>query len=173
VRTEPDRDTIERLKVALLEAIQEFLAEPTPGSAASALTPQVPAAPRKVHVAVAALLLQMTRADHDAVAEEREAVARALASLLGATTDEARGLIGLADLEGALQLPLQKLVDVVNAGLSVEERKQLVQALWSVAFADAEILAHEEYLVRKVCDLLQLSRADLIEAKLRAKEEFR
>jgi uncharacterized tellurite resistance protein B-like protein len=124
-------------------------------------------------VAVAALLLQMTRADHDAVAEEREAVARALASLLGATTDEARGLIGLADLEGALQLPLQKLVDVVNAGLSVEERKQLVQALWSVAFADAEILAHEEYLVRKICDLLRLSRADLIEAKLRAKEEFR
>jgi uncharacterized tellurite resistance protein B-like protein len=170
VQTEPRREAVERLKVALLEAIEEFLVEPRPQPAAAA-APAVE--PRQVHLAMAALLLQMTRADHDARPEEREAVARALAALLGATDDEARGLMGLADLEGTMQRPLQKLVDAANAGLSAEEKKRLVQALWDVAFADAEIQAHEEYLVRKVCDLLKLSRGDLIEAKLRAKEDFR
>jgi uncharacterized tellurite resistance protein B-like protein len=173
VQTAPQREALERLKLALLEAIEEFLVAPRPEAPAGTATSEPAPEPRRVHLAMAALLLHMTRADHEARTDEREAVARALAALLGATEDEARGLMGLADLEGTMQQPLQKLVDAANAGLSDGEKKRLVQALWEVAFADAEIQAHEEYLVRKVCDLLKLSRGDLIEAKLRAKENFR
>jgi len=45
-----------------------------------------------------------------------------------------------------------------------------VERLWRIAFADAELAAHEEYLVRRVSELLGLSTAGLVEARVRAKE---
>ena len=43
---------------------------------------------------------------------------------------------------------------------------------WRIAFADAELAGHEEYLVRKIANQLGLSTADLVETKVRAREEF-
>ena len=48
----------------------------------------------------------------------------------------------------------------------------MVHALWRVAYADAELAGQEEYLVRKVSEHLGLATADLIETKLRARDEF-
>ncbi len=42
-----------------------------------------------------------------------------------------------------------------------------------MAFADAEILAHEEYLVRKIAELLHVSRDEFVAAQLEARAEFR
>jgi len=41
-----------------------------------------------------------------------------------------------------------------------------------LAFADADLAGHEEYFVRKVSQSLGLSRADLIETKILAREAF-
>ena len=64
-----------------------------------------------------------------------------------------RGFNQAADLADALDIPV-------------------VHALWRVAFADAELASNEEYLVRKVAEQIELSTADLVETKLRAREEF-
>ena len=55
---------------------------------------------------------------------------------------------------------------------SLEQKRQLVESLWRIAFADAELAAHEEYLVRKIAGQLGLSTADLVETKVRAREDF-
>jgi len=169
-----DRDAVERLKTTLLEAIQEFCDQiqsgaPSAGAANLADRPD----PVRVRLATSALLLLMTRADHATNEEERSAVATVLAGLLKAGPTETRALMRAAEQDEQLSLPLGDLVRLVDTGFGVEQKKQVVESLWRVAFADAEILAHEEYLVRKICDLLHLTQADLIEAKVRAKERFR
>jgi uncharacterized tellurite resistance protein B-like protein len=55
----------------------------------------------------------------------------------------------------------------------LEQKKLVVELMWRVAFADAEILAHEEYLVRKVSEQLHVPLADFIEAKIKARDDFR
>ena len=55
---------------------------------------------------------------------------------------------------------------------TVEQKRQLVESLWRIAYADAELAGHEEYLVRKIAGQLGLSTADLVETKVRAREEF-
>ena len=55
---------------------------------------------------------------------------------------------------------------------SLEQKHRLVESLWRIAFADAELAGHEEYLVRKIANQLGLSTADLVETKVRAREEF-
>lgn len=52
------------------------------------------------------------------------------------------------------------------------QRLRLLEWLWRIAFADAEIVAQEEYLIRKISEILGLATADVIEAKVRAKESF-
>ena len=47
-----------------------------------------------------------------------------------------------------------------------------MEALWRIAFADAELAGHEEYLVRKIAGKLNLTSADLVETKVRAREKF-
>ncbi len=49
---------------------------------------------------------------------------------------------------------------------------ELVEALWRIAFADAELAGQEEYLVRKIAGQLHLTTADLVETKVRAREGF-
>jgi uncharacterized tellurite resistance protein B-like protein len=57
-------------------------------------------------------------------------------------------------------------------GCSTGQKHRLVEALWRIAFADAELAGHEEYLVRKIAVQLGLSTADLVETKVRAREGF-
>jgi len=71
------------------------------------------------------------------------------------------------DSEG-MRLAVERLDNHLNR----RQRLQLVEWLWRIAFADAEILAQEEYLIRKISELLGLSTADIVEAKVRAQEAF-
>jgi uncharacterized tellurite resistance protein B-like protein len=45
--------------------------------------------------------------------------------------------------------------------------------LWQVAFADAQLVASEEYIVRKIADLIHVPLADFLAAKIEARDSFR
>ena len=66
----------------------------------------------------------------------------------------------------------QKFVRLLDLGCTPEEKRVVVESLWRIAYADAELEAHEEYLIRKVSEHLHLSKADLVESKIRARERF-
>jgi uncharacterized tellurite resistance protein B-like protein len=160
----PDVEAVQQLKTALLEAIREFFEKHLDRPLAGANGPPVEA-----RLAMAALLLQIARADFQASAEEREAAVAGVGRVLGLALEEARALVCRAESEWA-QVRLPELMILVNEHSPLAQRRGLLHALWAVAYADAEIQAHEEYLVRKVAALLGLGTADLIEAKVCARE---
>lgn len=148
---------------AMLEALArlvERLPEQVPG-------PDDPT----LRLAVAVLLVQAVRADHRVLADEHRSLGPQLSRLLGLDPQEQERLMRLAEEQAYGGRPLADCVAVVRRGSS-DLRKKVVHALWRVVLADAELSAHEEYLVRKVADLLGLSAADLVETKLRARQEF-
>ena len=51
------------------------------------------------------------------------------------------------------------------------EKKEVVELLWRIAFADSRIEPHEEYQVRKIANLLHVPHADFIDAKRRARSD--
>ena len=51
-----------------------------------------------------------------------------------------------------------------------EDKIRLINNLWSIAFSDKQLDKYEEYLIRKISDLLYVSHKDFIEQKLRVKE---
>jgi uncharacterized tellurite resistance protein B-like protein len=127
---------------------------------------------RLLRMAAALLLLEMGRADFDSRPEEQEAALRALERVLGLSTADALAALRFADEELRKGRPLQHFTSLIDRHFSREEKLRVVEALWRVAFSDAELLAHEEYLVRKIADLLHVPPEDFLLAKVRAKEAF-
>jgi uncharacterized tellurite resistance protein B-like protein len=163
-----NRRAAEELKRSMIEAIETYFEQRLEVDET-----QADKAQRSVNIAAAALLIETTRADHEISDDERIAVTRAVQKALGLSGGETAELIRLAEQQVRESIPIHEFTRLVERRFTRDQKLQLVQALWQVAFSDAELKAHEEYLVRKVAELINLSRADLIEAKIRAREAFR
>lgn len=120
----------------------------------------------------AVLLLELCRADYEAKHDEHRAVARALEQVLQATPEQTAAIVRLAEEQVGTQRPIHQFTAAIDRGFTQDEKRHLLEGLWRVAFADAELLAHEEYLIRKIADLIHLPFEDFLRAKIEAKEAF-
>jgi len=128
-------------------------------------------APEQVKAAVAVLAVQVLRSDTQVRHDEHRALGHALERVLGLREAEALALVRHGEDEVAAGASFGDVVAVLRR-CREDVRKKVVHALWRVAFADAELAGQEEYLVRKAAEHLGLTTADLVETKLRAREEF-
>lgn len=116
-------------------------------------------------LAVAALLLEISRADHEIHADERHAIAAAVARVCEVPAAEIEALLERAGEAVEDAVSLYEFTSVVNDNLEHDEKYELLLLLWRVAYADGRVDHYEEYYVRKMADLLHLSQRDFIRAK--------
>jgi len=126
----------------------------------------------EAQLAAAALAVELCRADFEISDEERRAVERAVRESLGVPADRTQQLISLAEQQVRLGMRLHEFAKLVDERFSPDQKRRVVELLWRIAFADAELKAHEEYLVRKVSELIHVSREDFEAARFRAREHF-
>jgi len=115
---------------------------------------------------------ELRRADFEAKHDEHRAVTRALEHVLQATPEQTAAIVRLAEEQVGRQRPIQQFTAAIDRGFTQDEKRHLLEGLWRVAFADAELLAHEEYLIRKIADLIHLPFESFLRAKIEAKEAF-
>jgi uncharacterized tellurite resistance protein B-like protein len=119
-------------------------------------------------LAVAALLLEMTRADEAVSAEECAALEAGIRDHFGLSADETRELIALADSERHEATDYHQFTSLINAHYGPEQRVQIVEQLWRIAYADESLHRYEEHLVRKLAQLLHVPHSAFIAAKHRS-----
>ena len=78
-------------------------------------------------------------------------------------------LSALGQLTAQQATDLHQFTSLLNRELAREEKIRIVEYMWQVAYADRQISAHENHLMRRMTDLLHISQADYIAAKMRAK----
>lgn len=123
-----------------------------------------------LHLAAAALLFEMLRADYQEHPEERDAMERALQTAFDLSADETRQLADLAASEAAGAVSLYEFTSLINQHFAPEDKVLIVEMLWQVAFADGHLDRYEEALVRKVAELIYVPHRDFIQAKHRAQK---
>lgn len=121
-----------------------------------------------LRLAVAALLVEVLRADDVVDPAERRQVVESLCAHLGLGADDGRELFTLAERRVDQAHDFYQFTSQVNRACSAEEKVQLVEQMWRVAAADSVIHKYEEHTIRRVADLLHVSHRDFIAAKLRA-----
>ena len=119
-------------------------------------------------LAVAALMVEVLRADHETDEAERRQVVESIGRQLGLDESDGRELLELAERRVDASHDLYQFTSQVNRVCNETEKLRLVEQLWRVASADSVIHKYEEHLIRRIADLLHVSHRAFIVAKLRA-----
>jgi uncharacterized tellurite resistance protein B-like protein len=122
----------------------------------------------RLRLAVAALLLEMTRADEQVSAQECAALEEGIRDHFGLTAEETNELTALAEAERREATDYFQFTSLINAHYGPEQRVQIVEQLWRIAYADETLHTYEEHLVRKVAQLLHVPHGAFIAAKHRS-----
>jgi uncharacterized tellurite resistance protein B-like protein len=128
--------------------------------------------PRPEHtlqLATAVLMIEVMRADAESSEAELVTVMRILKQRFQLNDREVQQLSALGQHTAQQATDLHQFTSLLNRELAREEKIRIVEYMWQVAYADRHISAHENHLMRRMTDLLHISQADYIAAKLRAK----
>ena len=159
----------ERLKAELVREIKEFLDREWPKAVTEG---SATISERRLQLASAVLMVSVVRADLESRQDEHHALQRAVGRALDLHEEAAALVVRVAEEALAQGISFGALLQQIESECSLDQKRQLVESLWRIAFADADLAGHEEYLVRKVANKIGLSTADLVETKVRAREDF-
>ena len=124
-----------------------------------------------IRVAACALFLEMSNIDGEFSESERGSIIAILKRDYGLTDEHAAALLEASNEELKGSIDLWKFTNLINQNYSVEEKTRLIETVWRVAYTDGTLDKHEDYLVHKLAKLLRLSHKQLIEAKIRVKNQ--
>lgn len=123
-----------------------------------------------IELATAALLVEVVRADAATRPGEQEAVLRAVREKFGLSAEEAETLMRLAEEEVRTANDYYQFTSLINRQFTQPQKQRVIELMWRVAYADAELSAHENHVLRRVAELLHVTHGDYIAAKMRAKD---
>ena len=148
----------------MLSAIREFFDK----HLAAATAPEDEA--QRIRIATAALLAEMARMDGEVDEAERGAAICAVREKFDLSEDAAATLIGLAEEEVRQAADYFQFTSLINKQYTPEQKARIIEQMWAVAYADAELSRYEEHLVRKIADLLYVPHATVVAAKIKARD---
>ncbi len=124
----------------------------------------------KLQLACAALLFEVMKADFNIDTEEQESLRQLLTGQFSLSNAELDELILLAGQENEQATSLHQFTRLINEQYTLDDKYQLVCAMWQIAYADGRIDKYEEYIIRKIADLMYLPHKAFIQAKLNAEK---
>ena len=116
-------------------------------------------------LAVAALLIEVATADHVMDGTELNALINLLERKFSLPHEQLLELADLAKTEAAEATSLYQFTQLINNECTASEKFELIKGMWEIAYADNQLDKYEEYVIRKVADLIHVSHSDFIRAK--------
>ena len=124
-----------------------------------------------LQLATAVLLIEVMKSDADSTDLEQATIINILKTRFQLSDAEVAQLTELGHHKSKNATDLHQFTSLINRELDRAEKGRIIEYMWQVAYADEQISAHENHLMRKLVDLLHVSHADNIAAKTRAKPD--
>lgn len=122
----------------------------------------------EVQIAVATLLVEAAQMDDTFDDDERATITSHLAQRFELEPDRAAGLVNAGEAKAADNAELYRLSRTIKDAFGHEDRVELMQMLWEVAYADGELHSFEANLMRRLAGLVYVSDRETGEARKRA-----
>ncbi len=116
--------------------------------------------PDGVAVAAVALLVEAAVMDGDFDDDERRVISRLIAGRFGLDGADVDDLIAAGELAVASSHQLYGFTSVVKEGFDFDQRIEMIEMLWEVAYADGALHDFEASLVRRVAGLIHVTDRD-------------
>ncbi len=134
--------------------------------------PAGPPTPEEKHLAAAALMVEAARLDGHFDAAEREKVGELVCRHFGVTEAEAEALIADAEVAHDDASGLVRFTRVIKETFPPEQRIEVIEMLWEVAYADGVLHDYEANLLRRVAGLIYVSDRERGAARKRVLERL-
>ncbi|RUM94110.1 MAG: hypothetical protein DSZ28_04885 [Thiothrix sp.] len=124
-----------------------------------------------LHMATALLLVEVGQADFEWDDSEIKMIIEQLANRFMLSASEAKILFEDAREQSHADISLHPTLRAINESCDKNQKRQILEDCWRVAYADGKIDRYEEHHIRRIAELLYLPHKDFIRAKLCAEED--
>ena len=124
-----------------------------------------------VNIATAALLIEVMTIDGNMDTNEIASIKKNLSEILDISESEILELIELSQEEVEEATSLYQFTKEINANFDLDQKLDLMTALWQVALADDYLDKYEESIIRKISDLIHLRHSEYIQCKSNARNQ--
>jgi uncharacterized tellurite resistance protein B-like protein len=118
-------------------------------------------------LAIAALLVELARADFSESSAELAAIRHLLGRRFGISEHTVDTLVTKAMHRADRAVSLHEFTHQLNLEVPDADKLAIVEMLWQVSHADGRIDKHEEHLIGRIAGLLHVSDRDRIRLKLK------
>jgi uncharacterized tellurite resistance protein B-like protein len=125
-----------------------------------------------IQLAAAALMVEVMRSDNDTDPGEINRISVLLGEQFDLNQTDTQELMDLANGKIRQSISLLAFTRKIRSSWNNQERVLLLQHLWSIAYADGKIDAHERHVIRKIGALLYMTERQMYAAKERARKEM-
>jgi uncharacterized tellurite resistance protein B-like protein len=122
--------------------------------------------------AVAALLIEAARMDDSFDAAERATIERLLAQRFDLEPQAVKSLVEATERIVERSTQYYSFTRRINDRLTEEERAQIIEMMWKVAYSDGVLDPHEDMLLRRIAGLIHVADRDRGLARQRALEDL-
>ncbi|MCW8889193.1 MAG: TerB family tellurite resistance protein [Sedimenticola sp.] len=147
----------------MIDKIKQFFENQlAPGSDAMAQDPD-----HALQLAVAVLLFEVAESDYEQLPEERDALLAAVKTTFKLSDKESSALLLMAEAEHADATDYFQFTRLINQHYTAEQKIELVEKLWQIAYSDQQLHHYEEHVIRRLAELLYVPHTAFMAAKHR------
>lgn len=117
-------------------------------------------------------MIEIMKQDGETKNEEVGAVKQALQTKFELTKTEIDEIFTLDSEEARQSVDLYQFTRLIREHFSPENKIKTIEYLWTVAYADNYLDAHEEHLIRRTADLLYVTHQDFMKTKHKVQEKM-
>ena len=117
----------------------------------------------------ASLLIEVINSDNKFDDRERGKLLEILSNKLDIHKEELDNFTELAQKKSEDSTSLYEFTREINDQYEYEEKVSLITDLWGIAYSDGKLDKYEDYVIRKIADLIYVSHTDFIKSKLKVK----
>lgn len=118
------------------------------------------------------LLAEVARADYEIEQAELDIVAQAIAATSSLEIDEIKSIVNAASKEVDDHISYHAHIDFIKKEFSLQQKRNLLDGMWQVAFADNDLDKYEEAFIRRFSELIYMSHREFMQAKHRVLDQL-
>lgn len=120
---------------------------------------------QQLQLATSALFIEMMLQDGKTQKIEKQAVVIAINTHFNISAQQLDELFMLAEDEIKHATDYYQFTQLINKSFSQTQKIQIIENLWTIAYADAHLDDMEEHMVRKIAELIHVPHMQFIKAK--------
>ena len=122
-------------------------------------------------LAYASLLVEVIKSDDKFDDRERAKLLDVLSKKLKKRDDELQNFAELAKQKSDESTSLYEFTREINDKYEYDEKVKLIEDLWRIAYSDGQLDKYEDYVIRKIADLIYVTHSDFIKSKLSVRNQ--